>query len=178
MDEKNIKDYFQQKLTIEHCSYNKEKKSCLVNSNFGVIKFEEVREKYLEKKNISDKDFLGACDSIHIHQENIYLIEFKDGKVKPKEVKSQINSSILILMDIFKLDTSKIKDYLYLIFVYNEKANSEKECEDDIPSGKLRNLTRASRFTLHYYEKLYFKEVHTLTPAQFQNEFISEWEKP
>ena len=178
-----IDGYSHEKKSLKECSKDDHHNSVtdyLVSFEFKVIPFEHgLREIYLKKRieAVSQEyQYLAVCDSLHIHNDHIYLIEFKNGKVDNREIKRQVNSSLLILLDILQTNIHCLKQSISFILVYNEDKNKTEKTKGSIMATGLYKKTYPVRFDLKPYEELYFKDVHTLTADQFEKVFVSEWD--
>lgn len=141
----------------------------MTDSEIIAISFDEVKEEYAtEFVSQAPK----SVDAILPIDEKILFIEFKNGKIKDKQSDSiviKILESLLMFCDIADCKISQVREVADLILVYNAEKNpphsqSFKNFADEI--GKLAG-EKNIRFKLSRLKKIYFREVSTLTEAEF-----------
>lgn len=106
-------------------------------------------------------------------EDNVYFIEFKNGKMSNKEgfmVQKKIYDSLLIFNDLVEQNISFCREYVNFILVYNESKNSKDEITNHFFKKAKQHRVR---FNLKKFEKLYFKNVFTYTENEFQQEFLN-----
>jgi hypothetical protein len=159
----------------------------MTNSALSVNNFDLVKDKYIRELSLSEHP--KSSDAFYVSNSGkMYLIEFKNGKVDRNEVLIKIFDSLLILTDILSENISYTRQNLSFILVYNETNNpyTEKE-KDEVQVSRSRTYIgeRISklgkenfiRFNLKRFEKLYFKDVLTLTDDDFENYLKNNWSK-
>jgi hypothetical protein len=162
----------------------------ITESMINVINFDSVKDKYIEKLFVSETP--KSNDALYIHNNGeMYFIEFKSGYMSSKkiyDVRLKIFDSLLIFTDIINKGISFTRKNLNYILVYNEIKNPLTEAEKNnqpqisqsrVNIGKYFTETKAKkkfiRFSLERFEKLYFKNVFTVTQNEFENYFIKNW---
>ena len=159
----------------------------LTDSMISVINFDKVKNEYVKALMVSEVP--SSNDALYANGEDLYFIEFKAGVVSRKvySIKRKIFDSLLIFTDIVSVGVSYTRANMNYILVYNEDKNplSEKEQKEMLDSksrvdigtyfweGKAKK--RFIRFDLERFERLYFKNVYTLTQAQFEKRFVANW---
>ena len=142
------------------------------------INFDMVKRDYANQLNLSEET-ANSCDGLISISNFCVLIEFKNGKIKPAEVKTKLRDSLLIYCDITKQTISQTRDFLEFILVYNPQNNPDKNHNSSNSSSRIviantiakKAKTELIRFDLERFQKLYVKAVHTYTPQEFE-EFI------
>jgi hypothetical protein len=161
----------------------------MVFSNLNVVNFDNVKLKYIQ--NIPIPKIPLSADAFFEKSENeMYLIEFKNGRMKIKdgfEVRLKMFDSLLLLTDILSKGVSFTRQCLSFILVYNEGKNeiSENNEEMQISNSRTEIINKTHRlakenyirFNLERFKTLYFKNVFTLTVDEFRQKFLTRWEK-
>ena len=141
--------------TLKESSYSEANNQYMTESNSLVIKCENLRDAYCAHKKYTQQ--LKSVDAIYkFENKKIYLIEFKSGSVKGKNILKKGKSVFNILEDLNFFDDKK---YLSYIVVYNPK---------DIPieSSELEDITDIiidfSTDTQEDYKDYKNKELHDI----------------
>ena len=141
--------------TLKESSYSEANNQYMTESNSLVIKCENLRDAYCAHKKYTQQ--LKSVDAIYkFENKKIYLIEFKSGSVKGKNILKKGESVFNILEDLIFFDDKK---YLSYIIVYNPK---------DIPieSSELEDITDIiidfSTDTQEDYKDYKNKELHDI----------------
>ncbi|MBQ7079830.1 MAG: hypothetical protein IJM92_09255 [Fibrobacter sp.] len=142
-----------------------------------VVDFDAVKEEY-KKKFCCNTGDARSCDALLIDNENIALIEFKNGKItdsKEKEkIRSKIGESLLIFNDLTGKNLSFDRAYVHFILVYNKQKNDKFETERvsslnkfvDVLASKADDSYLLEGFK-HY--QFMFKNVKTINEEEFKN---------
>lgn len=149
------------------------------------VNFDLVKRDYTNRLGLSE-DTASSCDSLAFLPAGSVFIEFKNGKVKPADVKTKIRDSLLIYGGITGQSISDTRTEMEFVLVYNEQKNSDRSQSvtppDDTPSRvaiaeHLANRAKAEhiRFDLERFQKLCFRAVHTYTPGEFEK-YLAEKE--
>lgn len=109
------------------------------------------------------------------------LVEFKSGKVNDKtakNVREKMCNSILTLEAIFNKKWTELRKSLIFILVYNKENNNNRESSNpkQFMDDHLNNKANGSTilFGLRRYNKIYYKQVLTLTEEQF-TDLCAKW---
>jgi len=167
--------------TLKETSLDTENGCYMTDSTLEVCYFDEVVKKYAKSLTVNTPK---SCDAFYIHDNNvIYIIEFKNGKIdkidqpeKSKEmskIREKIFASLLILTDITQTNISCTRQSLNYILVYNETKNPSR-----ISIGKSvskKGNENFIRFGLARFKGLYFKNVFTVSPKEFEDDFVKKW---
>lgn len=128
----NLQKYeqFQKWTTLKETSKNSPDKNTInymVESNFEVIDFDEVKNCYIRELGVKVLETPKSNDVLMELNGELYFIEFKDGNMEKAihDVKRKIYDSLLIFCDIIKENISFTREYMNYILVYN-KENSEE----------------------------------------------------
>lgn len=151
----------------------------MTESELEVINFDLVKRQYLNNLNLSE-DFASSIDAIIPSKESIVFVEFKNGKVENRNIKSKIRDSLLIFLDIIGGNLTFSRQNIEFILVYNSAKHplpkqSSNELVQNSPSRVELSSCLAKKsgeefiqFDLERYKKLYFKSVHTYTKDEFE----------
>ena len=159
----------------------------MTDSEVEVINFDKVKERYT--KELRGVETPCSVDALYIDKEdNIFLIEFKNGKIdshKKYAIYNKIYDSLLIFNDIIKETVSFCRENVSFILVYNgnkvvdESAHETQEDSSKIQISKFFHKKAKKKFVqfgLQQFERLYFKEVFTYTESEFNEMFLSRIE--
>jgi len=160
----------------------------MTTSTLPAIDFDNVKNNYI--KPLSVPETPKSSDALYIKGEDeMYLIEFKSGEMDTKkiyDVRLKIFDSLLILTDILGIGISHTRQNLNYILVYNLSKNPPKEESDNAQISLSRTSikkhflkkgkNRLIEWSLGRFEKLYFKDVYTVTKDEFENEFVNMWQ--
>ena len=165
--------------------------SYMTNSDLKVVNFDLVKDKYIE--NLSLPKAAKSSDAFYFNNlGEMYLIEFKSGRMDNKERRSirlKVLESLLMLTDILKTGISYTRHNLSFILVYNEtknpigKVDEENDLQDSPSKVYIKKYflekpkKKFIRFGLSKFEKLYFKDVYTVSEDEFENKFVKNWSK-
>ena len=199
-----LQDYeeFQEFTTLKETSKNDaDKKDVLymVDSEFPVIDFDKVKERYIS--NLSLMDTPKSNDALLQLDGKLYFIEFKDGNIKSEiyGIRRKIYESLLIFCDIVGKNISFTRENMNYILVYN-KENSKKYIQEMIDKRKKESSTLSKKemneslafeqfrdimgdlskkkidiFGLEkQFKNMYFHEVYTYDKREFIEEFVSK----
>lgn len=159
----------------------------LTDSMIPVVNFDEVKNEYV--KGLKAKEAPSSNDALYANGEDLFFIEFKSGDIPRKvyEIRRKIFESLLIFTDIVNVGVSYTRANMSYILVYNEEKNplSEKEQKEmqnsqsrvDIGTYFWEKKAKKHyiRFDLERFEKLYFKNVYTVTQTEFEKRFVENW---
>jgi hypothetical protein len=115
---------------------------------------------------------------------DLFMIEFKNGIIEVKknhDIKVKIFESLLIFSEKFTKTIEFTRKNLTFILVYNENVkHGQVQFEDtelDVIQKTVFGLakTQKAHFGLGRFKKLYFKEVHTYSKAEFESEFVAKY---
>ena len=163
----------------------------MTNSMLDAVNFDAVKNKYIEqltKQGIKISDTPKSNDAFFVSGDGyMYFIEFKNGKIDNGEVRTKIFDSLLILTDIIEAGISYTRQNLNYILVYNETKNHTKPKGEELQYSPSRTKfaehliekkakKKFIRFNLEKFEKLYFKNVFTVTSEKFESDFVKKWD--
>lgn len=184
-----IEDF--EKSPLKETSFDSSNKEYMTQSAIEVINFDKLKEKFVQEiKSNSERKFCSNDALFFCNDDEIYMIEFKNGKIDDKVIYNlywKNYDSVLIYMHYNLKDIKSIKDNLNYILVYNEDKNPNTEGTDEkISHSKSRNMIgqnfaknakeEFAQFSLGHFKNYTFKEVYTLTTKQFEERFLSQWE--
>lgn len=159
---------------------------CMTDSLLDVVNFDRVKDAYIESLGVSK--IPKSSDAFYVSKNKMYLIEFKNGRMDAKkifDVRRKIFDSLLILTDILQIGISCTRKDLSYILVYNETRNpvNEKENELQISPSRVKiadyflhqGKSKFIRFNLEEFERMYFKDMFTVTVSEFEEHFLKVW---
>lgn len=160
----------------------------MTSSTLPVVNFDSVKKAYA--KPLSPVEMPKSVDAFYDAGGDMYLIEFKNGKVHDNEiyeVRLKIFDSLLILTDILNIRVSETRKNLNFILVYNEQKNLSEENKTDCGMQESPSRVRIAKnvhdkagknfiqFNFERFKTLYFKDVFTVTATEFDNRFANKW---
>lgn len=184
--------------TIREASMDTEHHIPMVDSDFLVVNFDDVKNTCNKKLKSNDALFV---DSRH----RIFFIEFKNGTIddiKNIELYEKIYDSINILSDISCKEEiplisvnpiSHLKKSCTYILVYNDEKVDQEHLTERTKAGLNRQNVRFSQigikkhlgkksnkeiilFGLDFFRGYLFCNVHTYTVSEFQKNKLTQWE--
>ena len=184
--------------TIREASMDTEHHIPMVDSDFLVVNFDDVKNTYNKKLKSNDALFV---DSRH----RIFFIEFKNGTIddiKNIELYEKIYDSINILSDISCKEEiplisfnpiSQVKKSCTYSLVYNDEKVDQEHLTERTKAGLNRQNVRFSQieikkhlgkksnkeiilFGLDFFRGYLFCNVHTYTVSEFQKNKLTQWE--
>jgi REP element-mobilizing transposase RayT len=165
-------------VAIERTSLDKANDEYMTHSQMEVINFDLLKKRYLKNNKVSDNSYLSSCDAVYTHNDEIYLIEFKNGKLNGdnnelRDIRKKISESLLTLLAVIEEDMPFCKNHIHFILVYNAKKNGVEETEELIT-----DLAKSESvyFGLEGFQRLWFKSVHTYSEMMFNEKFIRIYE--
>lgn len=170
--------------TLKESSYSEANNQYMTESNSLVIKCENLRDAYCAHKKYSQQ--LKSVDAIYkFENKKIYLIEFKSGSVKGKNILKKGESVFNILEDLIFFDDKK---YLSYIVVYNPKdipiESSELEDITDIiidfsidTQENYKDYKNKELHDISSLEEKFFNEAYFCTKTDFNKYIVKEFEE-
>lgn len=161
-------------------SYDSASKVSMFTGEGTIINFDKVKQAYTTDLGHSE-DGYKSCDALTEKNDVSVLVEFKNGKFHPKEVKEKIPDSLLILCDIADKHISDTREELEFVVVYNpeKKPVTKEERNEHVQESAARETIRNTltfksngemrRWGFGKYAGVYFKDVHTYTAEEFAN---------
>lgn len=133
------------------------------------VNFDLVKRAYTNHLGLSEET-ASSCDSLAFLPAGSVFIEFKNGKVKPADVKTKIRDSLLIYGGIAGQSISDTRTQMEFVLVYNGEKNPDKSRSRTAIIAHLANKadTEHILFDLERFQTLYFMAVHTYTPEEFE----------
>ena len=153
------------------CDSDSGERAYMTESEIPVINFDKVKNYYIRDMGLPETPC--SSDALYMSEDNVYFIEFKNGKMSNKEgfmVQKKIYDSLLIFNDLVEQNISFCREYVNFILVYNESKNSKDEITNHFFKKAKQHRVR---FNLKKFEKLHFKNVFTYTENEFQQEFLN-----
>ena len=162
--------------TLEETSYDKINSQYMTHSNFEVVHFDKVKEKYIFKKTGIPSKNLRSNDALVIlndgKEPKFIFIEFKNGNLdkiyheefEHEKIRSKINESLWILNDILDETLSFDKNNINYILVYNKEKNNNYALKtiSAKKAGKSFLIGGFSRYNV------FFHDVKTVNDDEFK----------
>lgn len=158
----------------------------MTSSELDVINFDLVKRAYANDLNLSE-EVAASVDAVVPLMDGILFVEFKNGKVKSREIKNKVRDSLLIFLGIIGESIEYSRKNIEFIVVYNSEKNPlpnqyEKGQPQETPSRVIiaeHFMKKANEelilFDLERYKKLYFRNIHTYSKKQFE-EYMQDWQ--
>lgn len=159
----------------------------MTESPLPVVNFDIAKDRYVRNLHLSHAP--ASCDALYRDDDGYYFIEFKNGAIDKKtsaDIKRKVYDSMLVFMDKTNAVVGDMREQCTLILVYNDaKLHNDQEYSDCVQTSSLNSIENAvhklagenmMRFGLHFFRKLYLKEVYTFTREEFK-EWAMEKEK-
>lgn len=171
--------------TLKESSYSEANNKYMTESTSLVIKCENLRDAYCIYKNRSNNQSKSVDAIYKFENKKIYLIEFKSGAVKGKNILNKGKSVFKILEDLKFFDDKK---YLSYIVVYNPKdipiESSELEDFTDImidfsadTQEDYKDYKNKDLHDIYSLEENFFSEAYFCTKDDFNNYIVKEFEE-
>ncbi|QOR84144.1 hypothetical protein IMZ17_16980 [Geobacillus stearothermophilus] len=169
------REFFQ---SIENISRDDQNNESLCSSPFVCLAFDNAVQDLASKKG---EDALKSPDLLHIQDNQLLFVEFKNGKIDKKERQSlrlkAIEGPFIGLYEMIKEHDPSISfhdivkiDKVYYV-VYNEEKNPQKRT-----AGLQRHLEgQQIRFSLKKYKGTFMKDVKTICATVFLESVVSKW---
>ena len=202
----NLRNYeqLQKWTTLKETSKNSPNKATviyMVESDFEVIDFDEVKNCYISELGVKVLETPKSNDALFELNGELYFVEFKDGNMQKEihNVKRKIYDSLLIFCDIVKENISFTRQHMNYILVYNKEKSEEyiksiikksekqpkqldKTEQNDTPSFDdfVENMKELSDSELDIFglekqfKNLYFKNVFTYNKERFIEKFVNQ----
>jgi len=169
--EKNISTLKQASLDKEHHAFMTD------NEDIPVYNYDKVMTDYASERKLAKQPC--SNDALYIDKDRITFIEFKNGQAKPKELMQKAYDSLLVLFDDgmglawcrddFRGNISYSHENIDYILVWEDKnGDPRKRIENHVQKNGKLGLNRLA----HYL----YKEVHVMSKAEFQQEFVDKVE--
>ncbi|WP_288693620.1 hypothetical protein [uncultured Brachyspira sp.] len=170
--------------TLKESSYSEANYKYMTESTSLVIKCENLIAAYCIYKNRSDNQSKSVDAIYKFENKKIYLIEFKSGAVKGKNILNKGKSVFKILEDLNFFDDKK---YLSYIVVYNPKDIPESSELEDITDiildfsintkEKYKDYKNKELHNIYLLEEKFFNESYFCTKNDFNNYVVKEFEE-
>ena len=138
------------------------------------VNFDDVKDQYIKGMKLSKTPC--STDALFVNNEQIYFVEFKNGKISNHEIYSiynKIYDTLLIFNDITDCNISYCRKNVKFILVYNENKNYKTAINAHFAK---KSGSKQPRFNLGQFEKIYFQKVCTYTEKEFEK-FLTECTK-
>lgn len=173
INEQKLTDlYSEAASTLHKASYDETNDVYMTESGEPAISFDKLKDQYFENLGSNAKDIESADAFFKPEKSNAALIEFKNGRFRPIEIKRKMKDSLLVLCDISDIHISDSRKGLDFILVYNKKLRPEN-AGSDYRNKVVEYVTAKAgmefvRFGLNSLKGTLFNDVHTYTQEQFE----------
>jgi hypothetical protein len=160
--------------TFERTSESDSQSIFMTKSQKRAVNFDKFKDSVVKKHTPKNKP--RSCDALYRHSENEwFLIEFKNGKIKKREIMEKIFESLLLLTEKLDKTIGFTRKNLTFILVYNEDISKEDETRRGLVKS-IYKLTNSQFFPFGFddFEKIYFKEVYEWNKKEFDSNFVKK----
>lgn len=145
----------------------------MTESDLRTIKFDSVKVKYAKKYFPGKTHEYKSVDALLQTNDNVYFIEFKNGKLggeERAEVREKLSNTLLLFSDILETTFSKFRDHSIFILVYNsENVDGQKKSFNKIVQNVYeRSELKNKRFNLKKLAPFLVNNVETYTKEEFE----------
>lgn len=147
----------------------------MVDSEQPAINFDKVKDCYA--KLFESTQAPSSVDAILMIKNGLAFVEFKNGKLNNEEKRNinfKLRDSLLMFCDIMRCTLKRTRLMVDFVLVYNQEKNpsSKTSSYQNIENyvGNLAN-ERIARFQLAKYRGIYFRNIYTVSVADF-NEYL------
>ena len=172
--------YLKHRSTLKQASYDSAKREYIVeDETIPVYDYDGVTGEYTSREQLQYTPC--SNDALYIDDERITFIEFKNGKVEPKNVIQKAYDSLLVLFDHdmslgwrradFCGNISFSRENIDLILVWNNPNDDPKTAARERINNHLRTK---GKFGLSDLKRYLYKDVHIMSKSEFQHEFIEQ----
>lgn len=149
----------------------------MVDAEQLAINFDKVKEYYA--KLFESTQAPSSVDAILMVKDGLAFVEFKNGELNNKEKRNinfKLRDSLLMFCDIMRCTLNRTRLMVDFVLVYNQEKNpsSKTSSYENIENyvGNLAN-ERIVRFQLAKYRGIYFRNIYTVSVAEF-NEYLKQ----
>ncbi len=138
--------------------------------NFDLVKRRYLNERYMSEEKAHSIDAL--CQIRDDSDDGIYFIEFKNGKVKSKDIGYKVRDSLLIFQDITNTQLDYSRNNIRFILVYNKDCNIRNPREQRAMSLARKGKQDYTEFGLSNLREFCFKDVKAYCKEEFEELFV------
>jgi hypothetical protein len=164
--------------TLEETSKDDNNSEYMTSCQREVVSFDRFKIDFMNKLSITDKEkFCKSCDALYMAapQKEFFMIEFKNGDFKNKDIRIKMLESLLLLSEKSSGISNFAQDNLYFILVYNEAVRYKNAGVKNVSKHVDKQANEHEiLFGLSRFKGLYFKDVFTYSKAEFESEFVSK----
>lgn len=171
--------------TMKDASFDTANKEYMTECEFNVYSLDSYKDLYAKTICPISAISMKSCDALFVNDEDIYLLEFKNGKISTSErhaIKQKIYDTLLMLLDELEEHVSFSREKMTFVLIYNAQNNSRQNtvAHNAASIGRdelLPHLNKLSgkpivRFGLANM-KLFFKDIFTYSREEFHSLFLS-----
>ncbi|WP_338097031.1 hypothetical protein [Methanolapillus ohkumae] len=167
--------------TLKETSEDTKAKEFMTTCSMDAINFDKIMQCYANQIRCPIPK---SCDSLVVRNDELYLIEFKNGKIDDEvnmNIKLKIYESLLVLLDVVEKNIRYSREHVHLILVYNEsKFHPSKQFKKYRKSKAFIGKKISSyaekpfiQFGLNNFQNFHFKTVNTYTQQEFEENFVN-----
>ena len=168
--------------TLREASWDSANQKHLSGSNYEVINFDKVKERYC-KKLTNRTESMASVDAIFESNGRIFFVEFKSNVSKQEKVriKRKVSDCILLFLDVVNDCLTNFRMQAEFVLVYGNSVDnspsegSQLDCAPDHTGmdrfqNALGDLAKKPiiRFDMESLQGVHFSAVHTLNSSEFQ----------
>ncbi|MGK4165302.1 hypothetical protein [Ligilactobacillus salivarius] len=153
--------------SLKKSSEDETNKTKMTKNKSKVIDFDRVKDCYMIniKKNFKIDNDPRSIDAIFDTKDGrMVFVEFKNGKLSPKNVLEKLYDSVLINNDLLGISIGKLRKDGIFILVYNP--GSAEELQNMVASNANESI---KRMKIGRFEGYIFKKVYSFTKDQFED---------
>lgn len=94
--------------TLKNTSYDDTNREYMTESQLEVVDLDKVKEEYCSPLKLKEPP--KSCDALYENNDELFFIEFKNGKVLQYDVRKKIYDTILLFTDIVGCGISKTRE--------------------------------------------------------------------
>lgn len=149
--------------------------SMIGDMTIPVYNFDDIKNKYIVKCSIPSNPH--SCDALYVDDNQIVLIEFKNGNIKLKDIILKLYDSLMILFDEGMGLQWRRKDYEANISYSRMNISFILVCrKEKIPIRNIHgHVARRADLGLGTWKGYLYRDVEVYTPEEFESYFIKQW---
>lgn len=164
--------------TLKKTSKDDSNKAYMTQSSIEVIDFDKIPKEFSRGKGW--KCVPKSSDALYIDSSSWTFIEFKNGDIEKSDVHRKIYDSIIMLLELKILPDFEYvrKNIRYILVCNKERFASQKSQSLAAIQTHVQKLAKTETvlFELGKLEGYLLAEVHTYSPEEFQQNFVTPTE--
>ena len=167
--------------TLKDASYDGSNKDYMCESSIKVVNFDKIPGEYCRGKGWHCVPTSNDALYITANDEG-YFIEFKNGEVCRHKLYRKIYDSLIVLIELGLIPNLDFaRNNINYILVYNSEKHDKVHSSQERDKNYTYILKRANKkktlFGISNFKQYLFKNVHTYSKEDFQDEFVLPMER-